>query len=171
MSRFPGESGPLTVRKIERAIFRKWGAGAKRAATRFKPTGWFECDVAIITQAGRLAEYEIKMTVADFRADFEKQRRQVHMACSLGPNLKKHDLLKHRDSRGPSRFFFVVPKDMVDVFSPVIPEYSGLIIAGMAFGQPFVKIQKRAPVLHKEIVPDAEADRMTEAAYLKSWRQ
>ena len=89
--------------------------------------GW-ESDFISVTNSGYIYEYEIKLSVADYKKDFKKHVVDVDENWR-GKRLNKHDCLSGKIERAekPKRFYFVMPKDMVPVSE--IPEYAGLIYA------------------------------------------
>lgn len=143
----------------------------------YTPSRWFECDAFEVTKAGYFREYEVKLTVQDFRADTRKEQTRVEYEpqpvengrtkwnrkeVSLGT---KHELLA--DPRRaltskftlPVQFWFVIPESLHEAVKPVLPEFAGLIIA-----VPFETRQdphgvrlsemKAAPRLHNELLAD-----------------
>jgi hypothetical protein len=91
----------------------------------------WECDFFCVNKEGYAYEFEVKISLADFRSDFQKY---------------KHLLFKKIDKKGvliPNRFYYVVPDGMV---APAdIPKYAGLIY----IVNTHAKVIKRAPLLHK----------------------
>ena len=75
--------------------------------------GIYECDVLRITRADVAYEYEIKISRADFFADFKKCFGSV----------KKHDRIANGERI--NRFYFVVPEDMVT--KEEVPAHCGLV--------------------------------------------
>lgn len=135
--------------------------------TNYTPSGWFECDVWSVSDAGYASEFEIKLTLADFKADGDKVKdtRWRHWKWNnpnwkgdVPPEIRKHDLLKQREVRGPSRFWFVVAARQVNsgtigvVPTCQIPEWAGLIHAWpTGHSSPWtvrVEVVKEAPRLH-----------------------
>ena len=126
---------------------------------RYTPVRWWECDVYLLTDAGFAVEYEVKTSLADFRADATKDRRIFR---SFDPERnqatdqrnqeiveRKHDLLAARDTRGPSQFWFVVPAGLIAC--EIVPEWAGLIEIGNSWRMT-ESVVKTAPRLHREPV-------------------
>jgi hypothetical protein len=115
---------------------------------RYTPRGWWECDVAELTEAGYFREYEIKTTRSDFRAD--KKKMQSFYTRENGSVLKfKHTALAAQDPKGPSQFFFVTPEGLITVEE--LPPWAGLIyVSKEGLGWPQERIIKHAPKLHRE---------------------
>jgi hypothetical protein len=116
----------------------------------YTPRGWWECDVFQITKAGYFVEYEIKLSLADFKADADKRkspRWQFNGEFSTARN--KHEDLKARSPLGPSRFYYVAPAGLLP--TNMIPEWAGLIEARESKHEiPFVGEIKKAPRLHSQ---------------------
>lgn len=118
----------------------------------YTPKDWWECDVFELTQAGYFREYEIKMTLSDFRADAKKNSGGVFVRLGHEKSENKHQLLAARSAFGPVEFYFVAPEGVIPVEE--IPEWAGLMVA-----EPFqdsgpyktrVNTVKKAPRLHNQ---------------------
>lgn len=141
---------------------------------RYTPRRWWECDVFELTAAGYFREYEIKLTLADFRADAHKRqcgrdargRRSV-----LQPPEEKHRLLARRVAHGPTRFWFVTPEGLVP--RAELPEWAGLLeLRDRGAGwQPHhrwgVLEVVRAPTLHRRACDPRVAEHARGVCY---WR-
>lgn len=112
---------------------------------RYTPTGWWECDLFHITERSYSMEFEVKLTVADFRRDAEKSKRVLWTNAQWEeqykargdairnklppppepPNERKHDLLAAGDPRGPSSFYYVTPEGLLD--KEPLPPWAGWI--------------------------------------------
>ena len=94
-------------------------------------TSSFELDMISVTRAGLVHEYEIKISLSDYKRDFEKQ-------C-------KHQLLKLGSNRyTPSYFWYAVAGFNLEAKD--VPEYAGLI--KIIDEWPWVNVIKDAPRLH-----------------------
>ena len=78
----------------------------------------FEADFLRITNSGFLYEYEIKMTVEDFRKDFSKESKH-HIKPTT-----KHEMLKSGELN-IKHFYFCAPSGIIPVEQ--VPEEFGLI--------------------------------------------
>lgn len=110
---------------------------------RFKHQGC-EMDVFSISK-GFAYEFEIKISVEDYIADFKK-------VYYFGPSpVNKHAALE-AGRAAPNFFYFVVPAGMLHETD--IPEHCGLIYAYTIPESdiPLFKIEKPAPLLHAEYV-------------------
>jgi hypothetical protein len=113
----------------------------------YTPLKWWECDVFEITAAGYFREFEIKLNIADFRADCKKARGV----------LNKHELLSQGDRRGPSQFYYVTPKGLLFTSDgpqvnkdAILPPWAGLLEVGPKRGWLRVEEVVKAPRLHRE---------------------
>lgn len=174
----------MTAGDITHAILRdRWRRNF--VLPRFTPSGWWECDVFEVTDAGYWREYEIKTSRADFRKDVEKHKTKL-VAVDVPPEERKHrfdtrrfvsapdrvkhDLLAARDVSGPNQFWFVCPVGLIPVAE--IPEWAGLIeVTDSGKGQRRWRfrdrVEKDAPRLHKEKCRPAVVAKARESCY---WR-
>lgn len=139
----------FTAKKIATSLYWKYRSASEIIIPNYTPKGWWECDVWRLTSSGFTDEYEIKLTVSDFKADSRKSKKVYGRWCPIlkrfpDPKvLTKHDILRGSEG-GPNRFWFVLPEPMANMV--VIPEYAGLIVASKYGG---ASIQKEAPKRHK----------------------
>lgn len=125
----------------------------------YTPKGWFECDLFELTPAGYVNEYEIKLTVSDFKADALKQteRRRGPWVDGLwtwieGQN--KHQMLQSSHVDGPSRFIYVCPENMVKE----VPAWAGLIEIVQTEHGMRERPKIAPPLLHRQKVkPEVES--------------
>lgn len=97
--------------------------------------GNYEMDLFRLTPAGLITEYEIKVSRADYKADFCKERA----GCS-----SKHARMTERTC-DCNRFYFVVPKKMIRPED--VPSYAGLLYYK---GKRGFEVVKNAPLIHKQ---------------------
>ena len=134
------------------------------ALPRYTPMGWWECDVFQITKAGYWVEYEVKTSLADFRADAGKRR------FSRDGGLIKHDQLAARSTNGPSRFFFVAPRGLIAL--DMVPEWAGLIEVYGGNHRLTGEIRaKDAPRLHEEKANERMVASARECCYWRFHRE
>jgi hypothetical protein len=149
----------------------------------YTPLRWWESDHYAVTKAGFAVEFEIKTSVADFKADATKQRdgaamktvgswvyiRDEHGNIMYHAGEKKHDQLASRSIHGPSRFYFVCPEGLLQVED--MPEWAGLIWAydRPTNGYPACCEQKSAPKLHREKAPEGTLENIRAAFYYRYW--
>jgi hypothetical protein len=125
----------------------------------YTPAKWWECDVFSVTEAGLMVEHEIKVTVADFRADAKKGLPQWK------GSEKKHDRLAARDPLGPSRFYYATPEGLITAED--CPEWAGLVFISPTRVNPYEV--KPAPILHREKVAPAVLDHVKGIFYWRYW--
>lgn len=135
---------------------------------RYTPRDWWECDMWRLLPSGFTAEYEIKLTVSDFRADAKKEKRERMI---FDPELRKwndvgsankHELLA-ANTVGPNRFYYVIPVQMENLVE--IPEWAGLLLFD---GHRYPFMQKEAPKRHKEKWQGSRA-KLLETFYHRYW--
>lgn len=150
----------MTARDIQRRIM---SAFYREVFTlhNYTPKNWFECDIFQVTKAGYMVEFEIKMTVQDFKADAKKAKEQVTYKNDPNGVMKwlwakgqtKHEQLAARAENGPSRFYFVVPVPALPLTPDDVPEWAGLIhmdtTTAKSWRQIRPEIAKPAPTLHR----------------------
>ena len=161
---------PLRAYQIERWLVSDRFARAT-VMPRFAPPGWWECDVAELTTAGYLVEWEIKTSRSDFSADARKVEVVSYSRRRAGVVPRtKHERLAARDTTGPSRFWFVVPAGMLT--DGQVPEWAGWAEAnarsdGRVAG---LTVMREAPRLHAQKASPAVGEAMRVAAYYRFHR-
>lgn len=122
----------------------------------YTPSGWWECDIFEITKSGYFREYEVKTSIADFRADAKKTQKKFWWRGDRQQGGNKHELLADHSTRGPVQFWFVTPAGLIPLEE--IPEWAGLIEIKQGagrWGNLSVERQvKKAPRLHREKAPE-----------------
>lgn len=159
----------LTERALINALMRdRWQKNF--CLPNYTPPGWWECDLFEVTPAGYFREYEVKLSIADFRADRSKQQdvrgtgRWVPNPTAKFPGgtryecdrESKHDLLAKGDARGPSQFYFVTPAGLLD--TEPLPPWAGWLevytISPNAGASLFVRSRVEAPRIHRVKLKD-----------------
>ena len=107
--------------------------------THFTGMGLMECDVLSISKADYIYEYEIKISRADFKKDFIKEKH-TFIINEKYTRTRKGELVYLL----PNYFNFVVPRDLISVDE--VPDYAGLIY--MNEDSSFT-IVKKPKLLHK----------------------
>lgn len=155
----------MTERDIQAALYWRHRSNCSIMLPNYMPLGWQECDILVVTNAGYATEYEIKLSVSDFRADFNKAKH-ARMATPLNPALRERWM--------PTRFFFAVPEGLVPLAD--VPSYAGLMefrIVGRRLRPttPVETIVRPAPRLRPEKVPDRMIQHMQRTAYYRFWNE
>lgn len=119
-----------TERTIQLLLYRTFGQRAQIAVPNYTPAGWHECDFWLVTRAGYMREYEIKRSVADFRADAHKLALPKYKTAPGGgwtaiPSMAKHERLAEGDPQGPVQFWYVTPSGLLA--NEELPLWAGLI--------------------------------------------
>jgi hypothetical protein len=65
----------LTVRDIQSRLWSNGRSAYNLMIPNYTPDRWFECDMFAITKSGYFHEFEIKLTVDDFRDDANKKSK------------------------------------------------------------------------------------------------
>lgn len=91
----------------------------------------WESDYLAMTKSGYWYEVEVKISKADFKADFKKE--------------KKHKTLQFRNAKHcPNYYYYAVPEGLI--LPEEVPEYAGLIYISK---HGYISTCKGAPMLHK----------------------
>lgn len=136
-----------TAKEITVSLYWHFRSSSDLLLPRYTPPKWWECDMWRLTKNGYVDEFEIKLSVSDFKADFAKVNNwSGHLNLVSGKweydKLSKHDLLKS-SADGPNRFWFVLPDEIAEKVE--IPPYAGLIIATRSG----VHVRLQAPKRHR----------------------
>ncbi|MCA8829413.1 hypothetical protein [Hymenobacter pini] len=135
---------PLTCKQIQHALFEAYHKGGSVVVPNCCALT-HEADVLVLRKTGYVAEYEVKVSRADFKADFRK--------------LSKHDFLKAGHQWCANEFWFACEEGLIQLDE--VPEYAGLIyIVQHRYQYPgsdtwycknVAVVQKKAPRIHKTI--------------------
>lgn len=126
------EADRITCRKIQHSLAGWLRMGSQTSIILpnvFVGGSHWESDMIEVKKSGLWYEYEIKLTVADYRADFEKKQWNY-----VPESLRKHDAYASADPimmgtrkliPKPKQFYFVVPAGLLD--SQDVPEHCGIL--------------------------------------------
>lgn len=165
----------MNERTIQNALF-PWLAferGYLLSCPNYTPPRWFECDLWAVTKAGFAVEFEVKVSVADFRADAkkgpdERERQRYDLAKpERQANWEirtKHQRLAAQDPRGPSRFFFVTPPGLLD--GQPIPPWAGWITISDRLRPTVIR---DAPKLHRTKAEPKTIEHCRSVFYHRYW--
>lgn len=147
---------------IQRALRNRHRSSARIMLPNYTPPGWYESDLYVVTASMYTIEYEIKLTVADFKADWNKG--------------DKHMRLRDGTMRYPTRFYFAVPEGLLQPED--VPDYAGLVYLRWLFEYPHDRgaapretIVRLAPRLSTTKVTEATIDAMRQTAYHRFWTE
>lgn len=165
----------ITERRIQLAIYADKSGASQIICPNYTPAGWWECDLWQVTKAGYAVEYEIKLSLSDFKIDAKKTQRRFENSNETEKwkiiDENKHDLLSDRCERGPSRFFYCIPDELIDQIHPILPAWAGLL----SFKHSRLRyrsarrIIKDAPKLHKVKVCPREIELCKDRVMFRYW--
>lgn len=117
-----------------------------------------EMDMCSVMKSGKVCEYEIKISVADFKADFKKPKH--HMFNQRLAGIDSEPYRWNRDGVRkivtPNYFYYVVPRNLIQASD--LPDYAGLIYIDQRMSFKYFPTQvKKALELHREIDQFARA--------------
>ena len=150
----------MTERQMQIAVFHWLKGKAVVAMPNFTPGKWWECDVWSVSKRGTATEFEIKVSMADFRADTKKESSRV-VAGQWVKQAKHSQIGQHQDA--PSRFYYVVPDEMKDV---EVPEWAGLMTVSP---KGWIRVRKIAPTIHDRKASSRHIRQAMLAAWYRYW--
>lgn len=153
---------------VSRLLSDRWGKSF--CLPNYTPPKWWECDMFERTSAGYFREYEVKITVADFRRDGQKATEVYNNAqLSEKKQEKKFELLAAGDPRGPSQFFYVTPEGLLD--RETLPPWAGWIEIYSVEGSRGLheRVRVKAPQIHR-IKLDADPNHHRGTCYFRFHR-
>jgi hypothetical protein len=159
----------MTERELQRRVWIKHHSSYQILLPNYTPVDWWECDLFGVTRAGYFHEYEIKVSVADFRADVN-MRKSDYSNYVFGrpvPEKGKHDQLAQRSVSGPAVFWYCVPTGMLSADD--VPEWAGLLMLDARYGWP--KVIKQAPRLHRAKIDPKVTNHALSVCYFRYWHE
>jgi len=160
---------------MQLAISRTISKSTAIAMPNYTPDGWWECDLWAVTKRGYSVEYEIKTTLADFRADAGKSTQRFDRYDRRERRFLYTDVVKHEEiaaGRGPTRFFFAVPYALIDAVTPELPEWAGLVATSRNVSWTYgIWIVKDAPRLHNRKAGTREVRLAQHRACFRYWTE
>jgi len=140
----------ITATEIERALIRYLSRPGRLICTNtYMLDSPWESDLLTVSKPMYWQEFEIKLTVADYKADFRK-------AYKWGAKIKKHvAYARSQEIRinrrilcpKPRQFWFVFPEGMVPVSE--VPQHCGVLLYGKSDWREenCIKLARKARVL------------------------
>lgn len=157
----------MNAREIQRRIMADGYKRQSFTCPNYTPRDWFECDVIEVKKSGLVAEYEIKLSRADFKADTRKYIRRWSRDMQDYAERHKHPSLAAGDPKGPNYFWFVCPSGVLTAQD--MPPFAGLMTATYRNGTwqfPIeLQVQKPAPRIHKQKINDAVRNHLLRTFY------
>jgi len=167
---------PMTCKDVMDAVvgFGNYCLWSPRRSTIARNThainGW-EADILIIQDSGRVYEVEVKVSVSDFRREFEV-RTKKHKHRSICTGIQQLSAYRSEPIT-LSRFYFAMPKDVYEKVKAEIPEYAGVIVVvprdGMWGPKLIARIEVQAPHLKGVAATDKHRVEVMRSVYLRAW--
>ena len=123
-----------------------------------------EADLLVVQPSGYVLEFEIKVSRADFKADFRKAAKHAGLASG--------GRTSHRTAAGPNYFYFAVPAGLVR--PDEVPAYCGLVYihgldeAGRSYER--AEIVRTAPRLHAARASEKTLRRIARSLMYKAFQ-
>lgn len=171
--------------QIQKALWQELRVPNQLVMPNYTPRNWWECDVMAVTKAGYWSEYEIKISVSDFKADAKKEARnstrwdsKQRKFVDVGTR-SKHQALSMASEHGPSFFWFVVPASIEAKIE--VPLWAGLKVAevreaythdrtGTQYPELVsLTIKKDAPRLHRHKLDSQIIEHARGVCYWRYW--
>lgn len=163
---------PITSKDMSSAFYRSQNTRFEMVAPNIY-MDWNHCemDLLCLRKSGYIDEVEIKITKADYLADFKKTMSikvgEKHIGANIFhpryEDLLKHDLIPTGETKA-NRFSFLIPESLIDKCD--IPDYSGLYVY-TEYGS--VMEKKEAPLLHKKKISDREKYELGRKMHNRYW--
>jgi hypothetical protein len=163
----------VNERSVQLALWDGLSPSCALLCPNLTPLKWWECDMWALSKSGYWAEYEIKLTVGDFKADAAKECRQNGYYDRHGQGWiprkerNKHALLAAKSEDGPNRFWYVLPDAVRDKVT--VPEWAGIRIATEHDGKVRTHIERLAPRLHGIKCDPRLIQKVKDAFYWRFW--
>ena len=135
----------MTEREIQIKLFKEYCKSYKILIPNY--TTPFEMDLFGVTKTGYGVEFEIKISLSDYKRDKEKV---------------KHKYYKTKNTIMPNRFYYVL---CFDEFVEYPSEYAGII--RFEYGKPVIKV--KAPLIHKDRVSQHKLDNISKCLMYRTF--
>lgn len=154
----------ITANQAIHSVWSEWAKSCQIAA----PNGYFytwESDLLMISKTGFATEYEVKLSVQDFKRDVDKKGNWKN-----GVQISKYASLYR--GLGPNRFFYVFPNGLIH--PDQVPEWAGIIeIISYRYGEKdqyeyiSPSITRQPKWLHKNKVDQSLIQKVQTCLYYK----
>jgi len=143
----------------------------------------WESDFISVTKTGFVHEYEIKVSLADFKNDTKKKiakheillngarkLKEWERVCLLNENVYSERIRETltTDNRvkciRPNYFWYICPEDLISVKK--VPEYAGLIHSSNCY----LSVIKLAPRLHTDKITQEMQVKLMTSFYFRYWK-
>lgn len=160
---------------IARSLWIDYGSGQLACSNIYYYA--FESDLLILRDSGTVIEYEIKLSVSDFKAGLKKRarlsasdkNRRIRQIFNDERNtVSRHDYLT--SGMGANMFYYVAPKEVIDKVD--IPDWAGIIrVSPNQSADVCSRVMiKKAKVLHRNKAPESMRNKILTSCYYKYWR-
>lgn len=155
----------MDIRKVEKEFVRREFQRHRVVAKNvFLYSNWCEMDIAGLRKSGFLDEVEIKLSRADYLADFKKTVGNIYQV-----HRNKHVALEAGEL-APNYFYFMMPEDMVPLTE--IPDYAGVYYFKETEKGFIVLSEARAPKrLHNRKLSDHLKFNLAAKMAYRYWRE
>ena len=165
---------PLNANHLTDSFFGRFNDRYEFLAPNVYPCWRFgEMDIMAVRKSGYIDEIEIKLSKADFKADFRKfvtikldeeyfDPKKSHVVHS--ESRKKHECLAEGLNHC-NRFSFLVTEELAEQIKDDIPEYAGLYV----WNGKWVEEVKKAPLLHRRKISDRMKYEITKKLAWRYW--
>lgn len=161
----------MNERTIQHVLYLRNHQRFKVLMPNYTPSGWWECDMFGVTKSGYFHEFEIKLTIADFRRDASKKApdtwRWVDGQKQTVTGASKHSQIG--TALGPSRFWYVVPEALID--QSEVPKWAGLQFLLERHGSYYARPIVQAPQLHRVKISDDIVRHSMSVCYYRYWHE
>lgn len=176
------------IREINIALFRHFNTHKLHCPNTTTVFPW-EADLVSLTRAELAHEFEIKITRADFKADFKKDKHRLLTAKFHGeipysitseemekiyarcePRAREALTLLYRyEIKSMPNYFWFICLDF-DVPHNEIPEYAGYIKATSKDDYVYLNREKEAPRIHKGKLDDGQKESLYHSINARYWK-
>lgn len=145
---------PPTEPQIVSLLLRQNCGYGRKGTTmpHYTPDDWWECDLAYFTPSGYLTEYEVKISLQDFKADARKCQDRRVWTRTDGRNTRagnvRYKYAAVADGQGPKHFWYCAPRGVIPL--ELVPDWAGL--------REFYwtdRYRNGSPVLHQRVLKEA----------------
>lgn len=158
----------------------KWSPHKLLIAPNTTSVSYWESDLLIIQDSGWCEEVEIKISVADFRAEL-RNKQEKHDSIKRGFMLVKRWDYRENKALEPKkvptiirRFWFAMPEDVFQKVNTDIPEWAGVLVIGpekrSKYSQTYQWRQERAAMnLPAQKCDQAQRSNLLLSVYHRAW--
>lgn len=151
-------------------------------ATNIYLYAW-ESDIVSVTKAGYVYEYEIKLSMADFKKDFDKKEKhqtlkngwrdlkEFELGWLNNQYFNNNEMFRQRLTSDkklicsrPNYFFYACPDGLIK--ESETPNYAGLLYLNDRY---YDNIIKKMPLLHRDKITEKQKEHIINSFQFKYW--